>query len=280
MRRPLENVELIKNNCILAPLRATVAQINDRIRNLIPEEYSQTEVLHALDHRVRTPAGDDPTAINAGQRDIEYIHSRTPSGFPPYELRLKVGMICVMNYNYDPKAHLFNGTRVQILQIQRNLLKVKVLTGISGHIAYIGRRKFEYGNKRTEPGIPFTRTQYPLEPGFCMTVNKSQGQTLDRVGVDLTARQCFSHGMLYTAMSRVRSASSLRILSGLVDKAVNVVDLELIRGADVDLLGGDDNEHVPPTLPPQDNRTHPPSPPADVSDPDNDVFMDTDSREP
>jgi hypothetical protein len=258
MLRPLENVELIKSHCILSPLRSTVAQLNDRIRCLIPEAYSPTEVLHALDHRVHAPTADDPTAVTAAQRDIEYIHNRTPSGFPPYELRLKVGMICVMNYNYDPRAHLFNGTRVQILQIQRNLLKVKVLTGTSDHIAYLGRRKFEYGRKRNEPGIPFTRTQYPLEPGFCMTVNKSQGQTLDRVGVDLTSRQCFSHGMLYTALSRVRSASSLRILSGLGDKAVNVVDMELIRGADVDLLNGDGLPPVPPALddsppPPQDD---------------------------
>jgi ATP-dependent exoDNAse (exonuclease V) alpha subunit len=249
MLRPLENVDLIRNHCILSPLRATVAQLNDRIRNLIPESYSQTEVLHALDHRVHAPAADDPTALNAAQRDIEYIHNRTPSGFPPYELRLKVGMICVMICNYDPQAHLFNGTRVQILQIQRNLLKVKVLTGTGGHVAYIGRKKFEYGRKRTEPGISFTRTQYPLEPGFCLTINKSQGQTLDRVGVDLTARQCFSHGMLYTAMSRVRSASSLRILSGLRDKAVNVVDPELIRDADVDLIASADNENARPTAP-------------------------------
>jgi ATP-dependent DNA helicase PIF1 len=173
-------------------------------------------------------------------------------------------MICVMNYNVDPKAHLFNGTRVQILQIQRNLLKVKVLTGTSGHIAYLGRKKFEYGNKRSEPGIPFTRTQYPLEPGFCMTVNKSQGQTLDRVGVDLTSRQCFSHGMLYTAMSRVRSASSLRILSGLGSRAVNVVDLELIRGADVDLLdGANDAQAPPPSPPPSPGNMDPPPPPPD-----------------
>jgi ATP-dependent exoDNAse (exonuclease V) alpha subunit len=268
MLRPLENVDLIKNHCILAPLRTTVAQLNDRIRCLIPESYSQTEVLHALDHRVHAPTGDDPTDVNAAQRDIEYIHNRTPSGFPPYELRLKVGMICVMNYNYDPRAHLFNGTRVQILQIQRNLLKVKVLTGNSGHIAYIGRRKFEYGRKRSEPGIPFTRTQYPLEPGFCMTVNKSQGQTLDRVGVDLTSRQCFSHGMLYTALSRVRSASSLQILSGLGNKAVNVVDLELIRGADVDLHG--DAEDAPtPAQPPPNNG----DPPPNWSALEDDVFM-------
>jgi hypothetical protein len=61
--------------------------------------------------------------------------------------------------------------------------------------------------------------------------------------------------MLYTAMSRVRSASSLRILSGLGDKAVNVVDPELIRDADVDLIAGAANEDAPPTAPPVGSAT-------------------------
>jgi len=232
MRRPIENVDLFKSHCILAPRRDTVERINDRIRELIPEEYSPTEILHGFDHRVRNPTGDDPTAINRAQGEIEYIHNRTPSGFPPYALKLKRGMICIVNRNYDPRAGLYNGTRIQITQILRNLLKVKILTGnTAGQEVYIGRMKFEYGKKRTEPGIPFTRTQYPVEPGFAMTINKAQGQTLERVAVHLTVSQCFSHGMFYTAVSRVRSASSLRILSGLRDKAVNVVDMELIRGA-------------------------------------------------
>jgi len=68
-----------------------------------------------------------------------------------------------------------------------------------------------------------------------MTINKAQGQTLERVAVHLTVSRCFSHGMFYTAVSRVQSASSLRIISGLRDKAVNVVDMELIREADTHL---------------------------------------------
>ncbi|CAN1794796.1 ATP-dependent DNA helicase PIF1 [Linum perenne] len=44
-----------------------------------------------------------------------------------------------------------------------------------------------------------------------MTINKSQGQTLDRVGIFLP-KPVFSHGQLYVAASRVRSADGLRIL--------------------------------------------------------------------
>ena len=59
--------------------------------------------------------------------------------------------------------------------------------------------------------VTFTRRQFPVRVAFAMTINKSQGQTFGRVGVDLT-RDVFSHGQLYVAFSRVRNLSSLRVL--------------------------------------------------------------------
>jgi ATP-dependent DNA helicase PIF1 len=44
-----------------------------------------------------------------------------------------------------------------------------------------------------------------------MTINKSQGQTLKKVGVYLK-RPIFTHGELYVALSRVTSKHCLKIL--------------------------------------------------------------------
>jgi ATP-dependent DNA helicase PIF1 len=56
-----------------------------------------------------------------------------------------------------------------------------------------------------------TRRQFPIIVSYAMTINKSQGQSLDSVGLYLP-KAVFSHGQLYVALSRVKSKKSLKIL--------------------------------------------------------------------
>ncbi|XP_060855280.1 uncharacterized protein LOC132932954 [Metopolophium dirhodum] len=58
--------------------------------------------------------------------------------------------------------------------------------------------------------ILLRRLQFPVRLSFAMTINKSQGQTFDRVGLLLTS-PVFTHGQLYVAFSRVRNAQSVRV---------------------------------------------------------------------
>ena len=44
-----------------------------------------------------------------------------------------------------------------------------------------------------------------------MTINKSQGQTLDYVGIYLR-EPVFSHGQLYVALSRAKTAAAVKVL--------------------------------------------------------------------
>ena len=57
-----------------------------------------------------------------------------------------------------------------------------------------------------------TRTQFPLRLAYCMTYNKSQSQTLDRVLLDCTTEP-FAHGHLYVALSRVRHYKNIRLFT-------------------------------------------------------------------
>lgn len=66
-----------------------------------------------------------------------------------------------------------------------------------------------------------------------MTINKSQGQTLQMVGVYLK-KPVFTHGQLYVAFSRVTTKHGLRILiedvdGNCTDTTRNVVYQEVFR---------------------------------------------------
>ncbi|KYN18615.1 hypothetical protein ALC57_09070, partial [Trachymyrmex cornetzi] len=52
-----------------------------------------------------------------------------------------------------------------------------------------------------------------IKLAFAMTINKSQRQTFDRVGVDLR-KDVLNHGQLYVAFSRIRSWQALKVYLG------------------------------------------------------------------
>jgi ATP-dependent DNA helicase PIF1 len=60
--------------------------------------------------------------------------------------------------------------------------------------------------------LPFTlcRRQFPVTGAFAMTINKSQGQSYDRVGIYLR-NEVFSHGQLYVALSRGRHPANIKV---------------------------------------------------------------------
>ncbi|KAI9124888.1 hypothetical protein K1719_004215 [Acacia pycnantha] len=105
---------------------------------------------------------------------------------------------------------LCNGTRLQITQLGKNVVKAKALNGPStGEEILIQRMDMN----PSEITLPFkmTRRQFPIIISFGMTINKSQGQSLSNAGLYLPS-PIFSHGQLYVAMSRVKNFSGLKIL--------------------------------------------------------------------
>lgn len=55
------------------------------------------------------------------------------------------------------------------------------------------------------------RKHFPIRSAFAVTCDKSQGQSLSRIGLYLD-RPMFSHGQLYIGLRRVGSPDNIRIL--------------------------------------------------------------------
>jgi ATP-dependent DNA helicase PIF1 len=55
--------------------------------------------------------------------------------------------------------------------------------------------------------------QFPVRVAFVITINKSQGQTFNNIGVYLSSL-VYSHGELYVAISQVTSSVNIKILNG------------------------------------------------------------------
>ena len=89
------------------------------------------------------------------------------------------------------------------------VLETTIITGKhAGEDVFIPRIPLRPSNTPIE----FKRLQFPVRLSLAMTINKSQGQTLKVVGVDLED-PCFSHGQLYVGISRVGDEKNLYILA-------------------------------------------------------------------
>ena len=78
-----------------------------------------------------------------------------------------------------------------------------------------------------ELGFTFRRLQFPIKVCFSLSINKSQGQTLKRIGL-YVKNPVFSHGQLYVGMSRVGCRNDFFVLPQEEDLITNVVYKEVL----------------------------------------------------
>ena len=105
---------------------------------------------------------------------------------------------------------LCNGTRLVVKELMPHVIKATVLSG-SGKGEEVLIPKIPLITSPSDIGFSFKRLQFPVRLCFAMSINKSQGQTLQVAGLHLHD-PCFSHGQLYVACSRVGSSNNLFIL--------------------------------------------------------------------
>uniref|UniRef100_A0A0R0IT09 ATP-dependent DNA helicase n=1 Tax=Glycine max TaxID=3847 RepID=A0A0R0IT09_SOYBN len=130
----------------------------------------------------------------------EFLNEIKCSGIPNHKLQLKVGVLVMLLRNLDQTNGL---CRLQVKQLGKNVIIATILISKNyGDTIFIARMDLV----PSDPSFPFKfqHRQFPLTLCFVMTINKSKGKSLFKVGLYLP-KPMFTHGQLYVAISRVKS---------------------------------------------------------------------------
>ena len=194
------NEEDVIKRVILTPTNAEALALNEQILQLLPGEAVTYISVDSI-------ISDDKEETQ--MYPLEFLNSLTPSGMPPHKLNLKLNSVVMLLRNLSLKDGLCNGTRLIVRRLHTNVCDCEVLTGVrKGERVLIPRIVFA----PDDTNLPFKlkRVQFPLRLAYVLTINKSQGQTFEEVGIYLE-KACFGHGQLYVAFSRARSFRSVKV---------------------------------------------------------------------
>ena len=182
--------DYFKNRTLLSCKNDDVDDLNSDILARFPAEE---KVLRSADSVVT----NDGVPIDYQPYPVEYLNSLNASGLPLARLTLKPGCPLMVLRNLDPSNGICNGTRMVLLRIKSHVLECRILGGDEKTV-FIPRMSIQPSDGDLH--IPLSRCQFPVRLAFAMTINKSQGQSVQNVGLNLRT-SVFSHGQLYVALS-------------------------------------------------------------------------------
>lgn len=148
---------------------------------------------------------------------LDYLSLLNEPGIPPNKLHLKPTMVCSLMRNLSVEKGLVKNTRVIITSCEQHSIGVQLIHSQMSTI-YLPCITFTFTPKGCCWSVE--RRQFPLKPAYATTFNSCQGLTLDRVVLDLSI-PVFTHGKLYTSVSRVRSQSAIAIILQHTDQTLS-----------------------------------------------------------
>ena len=190
---------------ILAARNADVGELNDLILN---QMSGNMRTYFSVDTMVEEAGADGEGHPPV---PVEFLRSINSASLPPGELHIKIGCPLILIRNLSPSQGLCNGTRMVVTRMSDRVLEVRLIGGDhDGKLAFIPRISL-FPSNTANLAFKFKRRQFPVRLAFAISINKSQGQSVKHVGLDLRI-PVFAHGQLYVALSRATSAPNVKVL--------------------------------------------------------------------
>lgn len=195
---------------ILCPTNVSADFVNELCLQRVLKNAQDDQVYFSHTSLIMTKEIQDQRDQNRLHYPPEYLDKLQSAGLPPHKLHLAPGVNVILLRNMRVNGGLCNGTRLKIVKLYSHVLICDVMTGSQkGQRVGIFRITF-ITNEFSLPG-KLRRRQFPVKPCYAITVNKSQGQTLNRAGLYLRT-PLWVHGQMYVALSRVKCKDAIKVL--------------------------------------------------------------------
>jgi hypothetical protein len=192
--------------------RESSNQINNTICNLLPVNDNKYMVIESIDF------------LEGNRVSSELIQTqfKTKTNMPT-TIRLQQGARVMYLNNSLLKDGICNGTIGVITDLNKQQPSVQIAFCIHGAIIHkwITRETAYFYSA----GQQASRTQFPLQNSFSLTVHKTQSLTLPTTNIDLN--QLFTPGQAYTAISRCPKWDNIQIMN--LNKNSFMVDPNVVK---------------------------------------------------
>ena len=204
------------DSAILSPYNATVDDYNIQCLN---DFDGDCKVYNSIDETDNNETFGITTEI---------LNTLRVSSLPEHLLILKKDCPVMLLRNLNLDDGLCNGTRLQILNLGKYVIRCRIMSGEKvGEICFLPRITIIEDKQ-----FPFVlrRHQFPIKLAFAFTINKSQAQTFKKIGIDYT-NDVFAHGQNYVALSRGKNWYGIKIKLGIQTdhKIKNIVWREVLN---------------------------------------------------
>lgn len=191
-------------------------KLNERVQENATVPKKDHTVILTTTNKLANTINQDRLAKLPG-RTITYEAMTTgkfeESAYPTdTSLKLKKGAQVILLKN-DPAKQWVNGTLAKVIELSDE----SIVVDIDGRICEVPVakwQKIEYSyneeEDKIEDEVVGDFAQYPLKLAWAITIHKSQGQTFDKVIIDL-GHGAFTHGQLYVALSRCTCLDGIKL---------------------------------------------------------------------